>query len=218
MPMTRTIEFVRNYHDLSTSRGFQFEFSCDRCGAGYRTEFQPTVTGTLTNMLDAASSIFGGMFGTAHELGEKVNSISWQKAHDEALAEAVATMKPSFIQCPHCLAWVCRKSCWSAKHGLCKSCAPDVGVEMSAAQASKTKEHVWEQAVIADEDKDLGPDKWHEPAQATCPQCEAPLPKNSKFCPECGAAVKVAAHCNQCGAKLTAKAKFCPDCGAKAGV
>ena len=27
-------------------------------------------------------------------------------------------------------AWVCRKSCWSTKRGLCKGCAPDLGVEM----------------------------------------------------------------------------------------
>jgi len=26
------IGFIRNYNDLSTDNGFQFEFFCDRCG------------------------------------------------------------------------------------------------------------------------------------------------------------------------------------------
>jgi len=31
------IEFTRNNSDLSTDRGFQLEFQCDRCGNGYKT-------------------------------------------------------------------------------------------------------------------------------------------------------------------------------------
>ena len=42
------IKFVRNYDDLSTDRGFQFEFYCDRCGTGYRTHFQASATGLVT--------------------------------------------------------------------------------------------------------------------------------------------------------------------------
>ena len=45
--MSDPIEFVRNYSDHSTDRGFQFEFHCDRCGSGFRTRFQPSVTGNI---------------------------------------------------------------------------------------------------------------------------------------------------------------------------
>ena len=50
----------------------------------------------------------------------------------------------------------------------------------------------------------------------TCPKCNAKIPANSKFCPECGANTAGGA-CVKCGAKLQAGAKFCPDCGAQQG-
>ncbi len=211
--MSDSIEFVRNYSDHSTDKGYQFEFHCDRCGTGYRTRFKASVAGTVTGVLDAASSVFGGLFGTAADLGNRARSATWQKARDEAFEEAVKELKPQFIQCPRCSSWVCRKSCWNTKKGLCKNCAPDLGVEMAAAQASKSVEEVWAHAAMAEEDKKLGKEYWREGIRATCPQCEAPLATNAKFCPECGAKLKQAAHCAQCGAKLTPNAKFCPECG-----
>ncbi len=134
--MADKIEFVTNYKDLSSNKGFQFEFCCNRCGTGIRTRFKPSVVGSISSALDAASSLFGGVFGSAADIGERVRSASWEKAHDEAFEEAIRELKPDFIQCPRCSTWVCRKSCWNTKRGLCKGCAPDLGVEMSAAQAS----------------------------------------------------------------------------------
>jgi membrane protease subunit (stomatin/prohibitin family) len=212
--MGDSIEFVRNYSDHSTDKGYQFEFHCDRCGTGYRTRFKASVGGMVTGVLGAANSVFGGLFGTAADLGERARSATWQKARDEAFEEAVQELKPQFIQCPRCSSWVCRKSCWNTKKGLCKQCAPDLGVEMAAAQASRSVEEVWAHAAMAEEDKKLGKEYWREGIRASCPKCEAPLATNAKFCPECGAQLKAAAHCAQCGAKLTPNAKFCPDCGA----
>lgn len=214
--MSDSIEFVRNYSDHSTDKGYQFEFHCDRCGTGYRTRFKASVAGTVTGVLDAASSVFGGLFGTAADLGNRARSATWQKARDEAFEEAVRELKPQFIQCPRCSGWVCRKSCWNMKKGLCKQCAPDLGVEMAAAQASRSVEEVWAHAAMAEEDKKLGKEHWREGIRASCPKCEAPLATNAKFCPECGAQLKQAAHCAQCGARLTPNAKFCPECGAPA--
>jgi predicted amidophosphoribosyltransferase len=57
---------------------------------------------------------------------------------------------------------------------------------------------------------------WREGVRATCPQCEAPLETNAKFCPECGAKIKGEKHCTECGAKLAEGAKFCAECGTKA--
>ena len=72
--MSEKIEFTRNYSDQSTNQGFQFEFYCDRCGTGYRTHFQPFALGTVSNALDAASNLFGGIFGQAADLSERVHS------------------------------------------------------------------------------------------------------------------------------------------------
>lgn len=217
--MEEKIEFTRNYSDQSTEQGFQFEFYCDRCGTGYRTRFQPSTLGTVTSALDTASSLFGGLFSRAADVGERVRSAGWEKAHDEAFAKAMQELKPDFIQCPRCSSWVCRKSCWNTQKGLCKACAPDLGVEMSAAQASRTVEEIWAHSKMAEEDREMLKEKsWREGVQASCPSCQAPLAKNVKFCPECGAKIKAEAFCTECGAKLMAGAKFCPECGAKTGI
>ncbi|HEX2979655.1 MAG TPA: zinc ribbon domain-containing protein [Anaerolineaceae bacterium] len=210
------IEFVSNYNDLSTDKGFQFEFFCNRCSSGYRTRFQPSVTGTVSGALDAASSLFGGFLSQAADLGNRVHTAGWERAHDAAFEKAVQEMRPDFIQCPRCHSWVCRKSCWNTKKGLCKECAPDLGVEMSAAQSSRTVEEIWAHSQMAEEDRQMLTEKsWREGVRATCPQCEAPLANNAKFCPECGAKIKQEIFCTECGAKMAAAAKFCPECGKK---
>lgn len=213
--MAERLEFTSNYNDLSTDTGFQFEFKCNRCGNGYRSRFAPSATGTISNVLDAASSIFGGVLSTASNLGNRVHSAGWQKARDDAFLRAANEIKPEFIQCPRCSSWVCKASCWNTKRGLCKDCAPDLGVEMSAAQASRSVEEVWAHAAMAEEDKKLETEQWRETIVASCPKCGAPQQSNAKFCQECGAPLKQATHCTECGAKLTPGAKFCPECGKK---
>ncbi|MDA8217846.1 MAG: hypothetical protein M0Z94_09555, partial [Dehalococcoidales bacterium] len=126
--MSDKFEFVRNYNDLSTDQGFQFEFFCDRCGRGYRTRFQGQATGAMAGVLGAAGSTFGGFFSTASDLGERVHPAAWERAHDGALAKAAKEAQGDFVQCPRCQSWVCRKACWNAERGLCKECAPDLGV------------------------------------------------------------------------------------------
>ena len=215
--MSEKIEFTRNYSDQSTDKGFQFEFYCDRCGTGYRTRFQPFTLGTVSSALDAASSLFGGVFGQAANLSERARSATWEKAHDDAFVKTMQELKPDFIQCPRCSSWVCRKSCWNTKKGLCKQCAPDIGVEMAAAQASKTRDKIWENADVAEEDANqiTRKETWKTGLTAACPSCNAPLPPNVKFCPECGAKIQVEKHCTECGAKLTPGVKFCAECGTK---
>jgi hypothetical protein len=213
--MPDNIEFVRNVSDQSTDEGFQFEFYCDRCGGGFRTPFKPSVSGRVTGVLNAASSLFGGVFNTAADLGERARSATWEQAHDKAYRASVEELKSSFAQCPHCQSWVCRKSCWNDKRGLCKECAPDMGVEMSAAQAARSREEVWAHAKMSEDDKKLAESNWRETIVASCPKCEATLKNNAEFCPECGHNLKAAAHCSECGEKLKDGAKFCSGCGAK---
>jgi len=214
--MSEKIEFTSNYSDHNTDRGFQFEFNCDRCGTGYRTRFQPFAAGTISSALDTASSLFGGVFSSAANVGSQVRSAAWQKARDNAFVNAVEELKPDFVQCPRCSSWVCRKSCWNTERGLCKKCAPDMGVEMAAAQASRTVEEIWAHSKVAEEDREMLKDEsWRAGVRATCPQCNEPLEKNAKFCPKCGAAIMAEKFCTNCGAKIKPNAKFCPDCGTK---
>ncbi len=210
------IAFTTNHSDLSTDEGFQFEFFCDRCGTGYRTEFQPSAIGKISGALDAASSLFGGVFGRVADLGERARSATWEKAHDQAFTHAMEEVKDDFIQCPHCSKWVCRTSCWNSKKGLCKDCSPDLGVEMAAAQSSRTVEEIWAHSKMAEADREmLKEESWREGARATCPDCGAPLATKVKFCPECGAKIQQEVFCKECGAKLPAGSKFCTECGTK---
>jgi membrane protease subunit (stomatin/prohibitin family) len=214
--MSDRIEFTRNYSDHSTERGFQFEFICNRCGTGYRTRFIPFVAGTVSSALNTASNIFGGFLNSVANVGENVKSAAWQKAKDDAFVKATEELRPDFIQCPRCSTWVCKKSCWNTQRGLCKNCAPDMGVEMAAAQANRTVEEIWAHSKVAEDDRAMLKDEnWRAGVRATCPKCNAPLEKNVKFCPECGSSISQDKFCTNCGAKINAGVKFCPDCGTK---
>jgi hypothetical protein len=214
--MGKKIEFTGNYTDHSTNQGFQFEFHCQRCGTGYRSSFQASAVGTISTLLDTAGSLLGGVFGKAADLGNKARSVTWERAHDDAFVQAYEEIKSDFIQCPRCSGWVCSKGCWNGEKGLCKQCAPDMGVEMAAAQASRTVEEIWAHSKVAEEDLVMLKEKeWREGVRASCPACGKPMKDHSKFCPECGADVQANQHCTQCGAKLATGARFCGGCGAK---
>jgi len=87
---------------------------------------------------------------------------------------------------------------------------------MAVAQASRTVEEIWAHSQVAEEDREMLKEKsGREGVRATCPSCNAPLPAQVKFCPECGAKIKAEEHCIQCGAKLSPEAKFCAECGAR---
>lgn len=212
------IEFTRNYSDHSTERGFQFEFHCDRCGNGYRTPFQAWTLGTAAGALNAASSLFGGIFNQAADVTERVRSAQWQQAKDKAFAEAVEQIRPNFLQCPRCSSWVCKKACWNQARGLCKNCAPDLAVEISAQQSAKAVEKIYSDVSADAEDSKVIGGVGDKKVAASCPNCHAPLAGNAKFCPECGYKLADAKKfCAECGAQLTPGAKFCPECGTKTG-
>lgn len=205
------IRFTENYEDLSTDRGYQFKFFCDKCGNGYMSSFQMSVTGAAGGLLRAAGNLFGGVLGQAGDSAYEIQRTVGGKAHDEALRKAVEEVKGHFKQCSRCGKWVCPENCWNHKRGLCENCAPDVEEEMAAAQATATKDQIWEKAATTDYTKNL--DMTTE-AVAFCPQCGAKT-QGSKFCPECGAKLRAKSECPKCGAEVEAGSKFCPECGAR---
>lgn len=110
--------------------------------------------------------------------------------------------------------WIPQRDMESSQSQSACNCVAFV-VEMSAAQSSRSVEEVWAHAAMAEEDKKLGQENWRETIVASCPNCNAPLATNAKFCPECGTKLKVTLRCRSCEAVLTPGAKFCPECGEK---
>jgi hypothetical protein len=205
------IKFVRNYDDESTERGFQFEFFCDRCGSGYRTPFKASATGLASEALDVASGLLGGVFGTVADVGDRVHSAAWEKAHDNAFADAVKHAKPHFRQCPRCSKWVCAEGCWNETRGLCKECAPDLAAEMSALQVEATIDEARQVAHAAASERATA-ESFDQVIKATCHKCGAPV-GGGKFCAECGAPLATEKFCTECGKNIPGNVKFCPECG-----
>jgi membrane protease subunit (stomatin/prohibitin family) len=203
------IQFVQNYDDLSTDRGYQFKFYCDRCQNGHMSRFQPSVVGTAGSLLRAAGSLFGGVLGTAGNSAYEIQQAVGGKAHDDALAAAVDEARPNFTQCVRCGQWVCNEVCWNAERGLCVQCAPKTEVEVAAAQSEAQIEQIREKVRAKDQTAGLDLDR---KMVARCPKCKAET-KGGKFCPECGAPLAQTSFCTECGAEIPAKAKFCPGCG-----
>lgn len=79
------IQFVRNYDDLSTEKGCQFSFHCDKCGNGYISHYQSNSLGLAGDLFGAASSIFGSFFSEVGDVTRQVQRAIGGKAHDEAL-------------------------------------------------------------------------------------------------------------------------------------
>lgn len=203
------IRFTENYEDLSTDRGYQFKFFCDRCRNGYLSTFQTSLTGVAGGLLHAAGRMFGGVLGSAGDSAYEIQRTIGGKAHDEALHKAVEEIKLQFKQCTRCGKWVCPDNCWNPKRGLCTECAPDVEREVAAAQAQATKDQIWQKASDTDYVKNV--DMTTE-AVVVCPHCGAKS-QGGKFCPDCGQKMRVKSECPKCGTEVEGGAKFCPECG-----
>ena len=205
------IQFTNNHSDHSTDKGYQFEFFCDRCGNGFKSEFKASVTGLATSALRTAGSIFGGFLGQAGSSSYEIERAVRGPGHDRAFREAVEESKPNFRLCPKCSKWVCLTTCWNSKRGLCYDCAPSVETEMASAQAQIVVDQMKQKLQQQDLTKDL--DLTRE-AVALCPSCGART-QGAKFCPECGKPLRPQNECPRCGTKFEAASKFCPECGNK---
>ena len=215
--MSDLIQFVANYDDLSTDKGFQFKFHCDKCRNGYMSRFQPNAIGIAGSLLQAASSLFGGL-GGAENAAYHIQRAVGGKAHDDALKTAVAEGKQQFKQCTRCGHWVCPDACWNHSAGLCEDCAPDEQEELRAQQAQATSEQIRTKTREQDYTQKL--DFLNRDALLQCQSCQTKLAPGQKFCPSCGTPATAQTqprHCTSCGEALKPEQKFCPSCGTKAG-
>ncbi len=203
------IELTDNCEDLSTDKGFQFRFHCERCGNGYQTHFKANPLGMAQGLLAGAGRLFGGVLDRAADSAYEVQRAVGGPAHDAAMREAVEEVKSYFKQCSRCGQWVCPEHCWNAERGMCEACAPDLNEELAQMQQEATLDQLRER--VRDTDYASGIDV-RSTAKAACPHCGAPA-GTGKFCSECGKPISAKAECPRCGAEVKGGAKFCSECG-----
>lgn len=102
--MSEIIAFTDNIRDLSNENGYQFEFVCERCGNGYRSEYRANIAERGRGLLRGAGSLFGGkleqLSGASLQLSYDRGTNS--KAKDKAMAAAVESVRDQFRQCRGC--------------------------------------------------------------------------------------------------------------------
>ena len=214
--------FTRNYNDLSTEAGFQFEFYCDCCGNGFKSTFVPSTTykkqrnargfGRLASALGGMLGGAAGDIGYALERGSDAvggrfsgQSPQWRKEYEVAFDQAQEEVRPQFLKCPSCNKWVC-PDCWNEDEELCTECAPREAGYVAQARNQAMRRNIDEAAENAQ--------VWKgkiETRTTICPECGKPA-GNGKFCNNCGAPLNVA-KCPNCGARVAAGLKFCGECG-----
>ena len=207
-----TIEFTGNYEDLSTDKGLSSSSSSARSAAtGTCRASSPRRSGWRPPPSQAAGNIFGGILGRAAYGAYEIQRAVGGPAHDAALKEAVAEIKPLFIQCTRCGKWICEPVCFNKKAGLCEGCAPDLDEEMASAQAEAAREQVQQKAREIDwmKQRDVA-----TVTGAVCPHCGAKT-QGGKFCGDCGKPLSAKKKCVTCGTEAEGSPKFCPECGGR---
>jgi membrane protease subunit (stomatin/prohibitin family) len=226
------IQFVSNYDDLSSDKGYQFKFYCDKCRNGYLSRFQTSKVGLAGSVLRTAGHLFGGWMGSAGYSSHELQRMVGGPEHDSALREAVEEGKQRFHQCTKCGKWVCPEVCWNPKANLCEDCAPNFDEHVAAAQAQgkadAVRQQLYEKAmktdyasgVNMDADSYLtAPSPAPQPPSTPVCECGADINPNAKFCGQCGkpAGASKKRFCTQCGHQAEGSVKFCPECGNKLG-
>ncbi|TMM40943.1 MAG: hypothetical protein E6F99_03175 [Actinobacteria bacterium] len=219
--MATMVPFTNNYSDRSTREGYQFEFFCQRCGNGYSSSFQHSVTGFGGRLLRLGGDLLGG------EVGQKAAQLGWDaqwlrdgnrgSTRDKALAKAVGEMAAHFLQCHRCGQWVCDAVCWNAERGMCATCAPRLDQEIAGMQAAAQVNQLNQKIQQVDWTKEVN---YRDAGVARCPACQGET-GGGKFCQHCGTALAAAAGaggraCRNCGTALGLSAVFCAECGTAA--
>ncbi len=193
---------LSNYRDISTqandlSAGFQFEFYCERCGESQRSAFSPYRRGQMTGWLSRLLFAFRDLHGASRVSGI-VSDAGLVSAKADALAQAQAAVQGRYQFCGGCQRRV-GSECWSPGAQRCNDCGgkqANQAMPLGAAAPS------------------YGPNTGNAQGNAmSCPQCNTPS-QGSRFCTGCGFdTASIHKACPACGAVLPRQARFCTDCG-----
>jgi hypothetical protein len=182
---------LSNFRDLSTSpsphgRGFQFEFFCQSCERPWRSAFQPYREDALRSLTGRVSAWVGSRLRRGAAAPDWLEDPRARDARQAALGGAIAQASMLYSVCPECRHAVCA-DCWHTGRQLCLDCAGRSAAPAPATTASANAR--------------------------VCPNCHAPG-TGGRFCGACGYDMAITHKtCPGCGAMLPRQARFCTDCG-----
>jgi hypothetical protein len=212
--MAAPVAFTGNVTDLCNENGFQWEFSCNRCGNGFRSPFAQNVAARGRGLLRMAGEWFGGKVETFSSGVEQFNyyggTFGQESAtKDQHFAKAVEAVRSNFRQCRGCGRWACAQFCWNNDVGQCMECSPLAAEELARAQADARRYQLRERAYETDQ---VGTLNVAEAPKLRCDTCGASS-GGGKFCQHCGTAMIKQVSCGRCGASAPPGASFCMECG-----
>lgn len=211
--MVAPVPFTGNVRDLCNENGFQWEFSCDRCGNGFQSPFAQNVASRGRGALRMAGQWFGGKLQTFSSGVEQFNNYGYwgeqSATKDQFFAKAVETVRPNFAQCRGCGSWVCGQFCWNTDVGQCMQCSPLASEELARAQSEARTYQLRERAHQQDL---IGGVNVGEPQALRCGTCGGST-GGGKFCQHCGTPMIKKVSCGGCGADASPGASFCMQCG-----
>jgi hypothetical protein len=189
---------MTNFRDLSSVRGdapgFQFEFFCEVSGETWKSPFRPYRRGQIFGMVSKLTYWFNDLH-SASRVTEHFAGSGQEKAKQAALAEAQQLAAQRFTQCEKCSKWIIN-SHLDDRTGRCGPCSGKRGGgnAFGSAYADDSADDVQGSAVL-------------------CPNCQTPS-QGGRFCHECGFDMASAfKSCPGCGTTLPRQARFCTDCG-----
>jgi hypothetical protein len=173
--MSKVVPFTDRVSDLSDSDSYQFEFFCERCGNGYRSDEKTDVKQKGKGILRAATGLLGSVVPQLYQVSDTLSYDrgNSSKEKNKAFDEAVEAVQAEFAECGTCGDWVCRAVCWDEAAGRCARCAsavtacPSCGAAVDGGNfcpACGTK----------------------LPTTSNCSKCGTELKPDAKFCSECG--------------------------------
>ena len=207
------VPFTGNYEDLSTDRGYQFKFYCEKCHNGYMSSFQTSKMGMLGAAARVAGSLFGGVFGrVARQRVRSAARRSADRAHDSALKDAVERDRAD-LQAVHALRQL----------GLRADLLEQEGRPLRDLRArSRRRDGRRAGRGRARTDAESAHRRLHEPARRPQPAA-AVCPSAARRRRAASSATNAARRCSpkrgcaECGNEAEGTPKFCPECGTSYG-
>jgi RNA polymerase subunit RPABC4/transcription elongation factor Spt4 len=182
-----SVPFTKNVKDRSTSSGYQFEFVCQRCGNGYRSAMKPATLGVASKVTAGLTGLLGKRFGGLAKTGGGVLEDLAKSSSKDKAFQEAAAEISPLFH-----------QCPKCGQWVCDQVCWNPAAGMCVTDAPKTQ-HQTSVDVVA------------------CSNCGASVARDSKFCPECGQALKTHVTCSKCGKESPVGTKFCPECGTKLG-